>query len=79
MVVVAVGEDGQVHLLEIDTQGLGVAGEGLGAARVQQDVVAPVLDIQGQAVFRGEAAVLRGGVFYQDGYLHEESSFHSIA
>ena len=63
MVIVAVGEDGQVHLLEVHAQNLGVLGKGLGAARVQQDVVVPILDVQGQAVFRGETAMLRGGVF----------------
>ena len=78
VVVVAVGEDGQVNLAQIDAQSLGVAGKRLGAACVQQDMVLPVLDVQGQAVLRGESAVLGGGVFYQNGYLHGRRSFHSM-
>ena len=78
VVEVAVGEDSQVHLLEVYPQSLSILGKGLGTAGVQQDVMLPVLDVQGQAVFWGETAVLRGGVFYQDGYLHGKRSFHSM-
>ena len=76
----AVGEDSQVHLLEVYPQGLGIVGKGLGTAGVQQDVMLTVLDIQGQAVLRGEPAVLRGSVFYQDGYLHGDAllSFNGL-
>ena len=50
VVIVPVGEDRQLHLAQIDPQGGGIVRELPRGARVLQQTVPPVLQVQGQPV-----------------------------
>ena len=58
VVVVAVGQGGQLHSRQVHPQGLGVVREFPRGPGVQQKLFSPVLDVQGQAVLRRQAAAL---------------------
>ena len=78
VVVVAVGQGGQLHSGQVHPQGPGVVGKFPGGAGVQQQLFPPVLDVQGQAVLRRQAAALQSGVFHQNGDFHRGPSFFTI-
>ena len=68
VVVVGVGEHGEVDGGEIDAEARGVVRELAGSAGVQQDFVAVVLDMDGQAPLADE--IFMGEIIDQDGGTH---------
>ena len=69
MVVMPVGEDGEIGLFQVDAEPVGVVGEFSRLSGIEKDPPAGRLDIEAQSVLRGQAFIVRP-VFDQYGYLH---------
>ena len=73
VVIVPVGEHRQLHLAQVDPQGGGVVRKFPRGARVQQQLVSPVLDVKGQPGLRAETGPLRGRIFHQNYKFHGDA------
>ena len=73
VVIVAVGEDGQLHPRQVHPQGSGVLDEPARGRPVQQDAVSPVGQVEGQAVLVEQAG--GGGILHQNCDAHGAPPF----
>lgn len=69
VVVVTVGEDGEVDGGEVDAQRGGVFGEEGGLPHVEEDAGTAGFDVQAESVF-GAEGVAHGGIFNETGQSH---------
>lgn len=69
VVVMTVGQDAQIHLGQVNTQGFGIVRKGTGLSGVEQYFLALCLDVQAQAMFSCQLRT-EGGIFNQYRYFH---------
>ena len=80
MVVVAVGEQGDLNFVQRDAQGIRIGGKGTAGPCVEKTGCAAVFQIEAQTVFGGENFG-GGGVFHENDDAHREAalSCHAAA
>jgi len=69
VVIVAVGQDAEIHGIQVDAQLFRIVRKGTGLACIEEDGVAAGFDQQAQAVLGGQI-LPAGGVFNENGDLH---------
>ena len=74
VVIVAVGEDGGIHPLQVHPQGCRVPGKAVVGAHVEEDMMVRRFDVEAQAVAGGQG-IGTGGIFKKSGKFHGGTPF----